>query len=372
MDLPRTRSGKTTRLAIRALTAGLLVTGLAAGVGATASPASAATKAKPATATATAVTALKPPVQGLLDRHHYPATGYSTAVKAFVVDTSWASIQPTAGGPIVHPNDIDRAITQARTAGLQLKLRVRGGIDAPAWAKTLGGAPVTLYYTDATVAHSGTVAGTVGRFWTPQYGAAYQDLQNKLAAAYDSVPEVRETTINRCATIFTETYLRNTKDLRNAQALLSAGFTRAADDVCHNEQMVAHRAWVFTRSGITFNPYQAIQPNGSVKQDLAYSLAQMTYCRTVLGTRCVLENYSISSSRIIDPTYVALYGRMKLLGAPFDFQTATYAKIGSYTATLNYAALLGASSVELPTGYNAWSAAALAPYASRLAANRTG
>jgi hypothetical protein len=126
---------------------------------------------------------LKPPVQGLLDRDHFPAAGYRGAVRAFVVNTTWTSLQPTSGGPIVRPNDIDRAIKQAQSSGMTLKLRVRAGIDAPAWAKRIGGPPIRVYYTRSTVERAGRLAGTIGRFWDPEYGAAYADLQAKLARA---------------------------------------------------------------------------------------------------------------------------------------------------------------------------------------------
>ena len=160
-----------------------------------------------------------------------------------MVNTTWASLQPQQGGPIAHPNDIDRAIEQARSNGYTLKLRVRAGIDAPEWAKRLDGSPIPMTYTAATVKKAGQSAGTIGRFWTPRFGAAYNDLQTKLAATYDGVPEIRQTDITRCSTIFAETYLRNTKDKANAKALISAGYTRAADDVATPSR------WRRTRSG---------------------------------------------------------------------------------------------------------------------------
>ncbi len=67
-------------------------------------------------------------------------SSYAPAVRSFVVDTTWASVQPVQGGPIVHPNAIDNAIALAKTNGMALKLRVAAGIDAPTWAKNLDGA----------------------------------------------------------------------------------------------------------------------------------------------------------------------------------------------------------------------------------------
>jgi hypothetical protein len=299
---------------------------------------------------------VKLPMSGLLDRHHPPTSTYKGVINGYVVEVSWASLQPTPGGPIVHPNAIDNAIKYAAASNLTLKLRVASGLEAPTWAKTLDGAPITIKYTAATKGKAGVPAGTIGRFWTAKFGAAYQDLQNKLAAAYDNVPQIRETDITRCATIFEETYLRNTKLAENATTLLRAGFTRAQDDVCHTQQIQAHQVWRHTRSDLSFNAYQAISADGSVKSDLAYTLSQMDYCRSVLGIRCVLSNHSLSSSRISDKADSAIWGKMKamLSSGSFALQTATAAKIGDWSYAIGWAITNGASSIELPTGYDGW------------------
>ncbi len=315
-------------------------------------------------------TGLKDPVRGLLDRQHYPK-GFDSVIKSYVVEVPWAQLQRRPGGALVHPNPIGHALAQARAAGMRIKLRVGVGTDAPRWAKRIGGPPIPVYYTSATAGHSG-VAGTIGRFWLPAFGAAYRDLQQKLAAAYDGNPTLAQVAITRCSTIFSETYLRNTRDQRNIDALLAAGFTRAADDVCHERQMLAHRAWKHTRSSLSINPYQAISSDGSVKMDLSYSLAQMAQCRRILRRRCVLENYSLSSSRITDPAYAPIYARMQRLGPPFDFQTSTMAKVGNLSDVLEYALSIGATSVELPSGYNAYTPQQLAPYQKGLRANAVG
>jgi hypothetical protein len=324
-------------------------------------PVATSSASAPAGGGSTSTVGLKAPMSGLLDRHHAPTAAFKGLIHGFVVDVSWASLQPSQGGPIVHPNAIDNAIAYAKANNMALKLRVAAGIDAPNWAKTLDGSPVTFKYTAATKGKAGVVAGTVGKFWLPKFGAAYQDLQTKLAALYDNVPQIRETDVTRCSTIFEETYLRNTKLPENATALLRAGFTRAQDDVCHNQQILSHRVWVHTRSDVSFNTYQAISADGSVKADLAYTLSQMTYCRTVLGARCVLSNHSLSSGRLGDKDMLAIYGHMKATqsGGPFALQTATAAKIGDWAMAIGWAATSGASSVELPTGYQSWNLASL-------------
>jgi hypothetical protein len=318
-------------------------------------PGGAAQAATTTSSTTTSSTAVKAPVSGLMDRHHPPKAAYAGVVRGHVVNTTWAAVQPVKGGPIVHPNPIDQAIAVAKKNGYALKLRVRAGIDAPAWAKKLGGAPMTFYYTGATANKTGTVAGTVGRFWTPQFGAAYDELQRKLAAEYDGVPEIRQTDITRCTTIFAEPYLRDAMDKRNVRALLGAGFTTAKDQVCHAQQVVAHDVWQRTISDLAFNPYNSIRPDAKVRTDLAYTLSQMGYCRSVLGPRCSLSNHSLASKRLTSGAYGEMYAHMRKLGGPIDLQTATAAKIGDYQEVLAFASGMGASSVELPTGYERWS-----------------
>lgn len=370
------------------LAAGLLATTLAATAGASTNPGTVAhvtpgTKVTGVTAprsgaaatgsytagsssSTTATSGVKAAVSGLVDRHRAPTTAYAKAVRSFVVDTTWSSLQPVQNGPIVHPNAIDEAIAAAKAGNYTLKLRVRAGIDAPTWAKSLDGAPLPFYYTSATAGLTGQLAGTVGRFWLPDFGAAYDNLQVRLAAAYDDVPQIRETDITRCSTIFAETYLRDSMDKRNVQTLLHAGFTVAQDDTCHDEQIQAAKVWVHTDSDLSFNPYSQIQSNGTVRTDLAYTESQMVYCRSVLGARCVLANHSLATKREAGGNYGDMYAYMHKLGGAIDFQTATSTKMGDYTQVLAYAASLGARSVELPTGYTSWPEPTLAAYALKM------
>lgn len=305
-------------------------------------------------------TSIKPPISGLLDRHHFPERGFTGAIRNFVVSTTWAELQPAEHGPIVHPNEVDRAIAQAREAGMHLKLRVRAGVDSPAWAKSLDGAPVTVYSPDSNRGM------TIGRFWTERYGAAYAELQEKLAALYDDVPEVRETIVTRCQTVYSETYLRQGNDGRSMPNLMRAGLTLEADKRCHDEQMDAHRVWVHTRSGIAFSPYQAMQPDGDSKLDEAYTEEQMVRCRTVLGERCSLENNSIRASGPRTAAAAEMFQKMKSMGGAISLQTATYRRIGDYRTALAWCVGVGALSVELPKGYTHWSPATLQFYSEQL------
>lgn len=309
---------------------------------------------------------LKAQISGFIDRDAFPANADSAAVTGRIVDTTWSSLQPIAGGPLAHPNDIDRAIATAQENGIELKLRVRAGIDAPAWAKYLDGPPIQLHdiYTGGLE--------TIGRFWTPAFSAAYADLQRKLAAAYDGIGLIRETSISQCQTQYAETYLRGVMDHRNPAALAAAGLTPALDAQCHADQIRAHEVWTTTLSDLALNPYQAVQPNGSIRIVDAVTAFAMQDCRAVLGARCVLENNSIRRNYIRRGTnthYGRLYAEMRQMGKPLSFQTATMRRIGDWKETVSWAAAQGAASVELPVGYQQWSARELLRFSKPLVAN---
>lgn len=68
------------------------------------------------------------------------------------------------------------------------------GTDAPYWAKRLGGHEPMPWYAD------GRAIGTIGRFWSPAFGDAYQDLQRRPADRYDDDPRIREVVVARCTT----------------------------------------------------------------------------------------------------------------------------------------------------------------------------
>jgi hypothetical protein len=305
--------------------------------------------------------AIKPALAGLLDRDGPPPIVYASVFGGFVVNAQWAQLQTSAGGDITANNPIDQAIAQVRqidhTGKVGLKIRLLAGTSTPQWAKQLGGAPVPV--ADAITG----AAGTIGRFWTADFGAAYSDLMTKLAAKYDSASEVREITISRCTTVYAEPFIRDAGNPATVGALLAAGFTVAADQQCHRDEIAAHDVWKSTRSDLSFNPYQVL--GGPTRQiDELFTEQMMDLCRSTLGPRCVLANNSLR----VPPQYPDMYNHMRALGPPIAFQTAALNKVGNLVQTLDTAISLGAGSVELPTGFDQTAVATLASYDSRLAA----
>lgn len=315
---------------------------------------------------------LKPVLVGLADRQGEPPTQFVGALRGWVVNVKWSDLEPTPNGPIVVPNAIDQAISAARQLnvthpGLNLGLRIRTGVaaQAPAWLKDQGGPSITV-----SNPHGGQTA-QIGRFWTAQYGTAYANFEAKLAALYDGVPEVREVDVSRCSTIFDETFERGARDPATAISLFGAGFTVALDMQCHRAQLQEMTVWQSTRVDYSFNPYQVLSPDGSHSSpDEGFTEQMMQDCRDVLGQRCVLFNESIRYPiSKLGHEYEQMYAKMKQLGRPIGFQTATSARVGDLAKTIDWARTEGAENVELPTQYKSTAPTALAGLSPALSAN---
>jgi hypothetical protein len=211
----------------------------------------------------------------------------------------------------------------------------------------------------------------MGRFWTTAYGQAYADLQNKLAAIYDTVPEVSETVMSRCMIITAEPFLRaDRKDTRTRDAMLAAGFTVDADTTCLREQTRAQDVWAQTRSALSADPYDRLAPDGKYTTDVEFTRQMMVDCRSVLANRCVLENDSISQPLLPEP-YPTMYGYIDNLGIPIAYQTRNPSRIGDWYATLNWAADHHANHVELNTDYPNYDLTKLRAARQRLRSNPT-
>ena len=313
---------------------------------------------------------VKPVIQGLIDRQGEPSKKSLASVHAYVVKVNWADLQPSSFGPIAADNAIDKAIARVRqpdfaAVHMALKLRVFAGIGTPDWAKQLGGAP--LPYINNQDGAS-TAGGSIGRFWSPEFGKAYADLQSKLAAKYDDVPEIREITVSRCTTIFDELFVRQPGEPKNVQSLLGGGYTVAADKQCIKDAITEHQVWKHTTSDVDFSPFPDVTKPGT-DGDVAYADEMMTFCRATLGIRCGLQNNALSTSKLENPRFQTLYAAMTKLGPPIILQTAARKRLGDRDQTLAAAVKIEANSVELPAGYDAWPPELLASTAKGLAGN---
>lgn len=97
-----------------------------------------------------------------------------------VINITWAQLQPQRGD--LKTSEIDRVLEAIRGYNqanpqhpLGVRLRVWPGPNAPAWAKNLGGAPVTVLHKEMPI--------TVGRFWDKPYRDAWRSSSRALPRA---------------------------------------------------------------------------------------------------------------------------------------------------------------------------------------------
>jgi hypothetical protein len=176
----------------------------------------------------------------------------------------------------------------------------------------------------------------------------------KLAARYDGVPEVRDVVVSRCTLTTAEPFLRMTSDQTSMNNLIAAGFTTAADHTCHQQQVDVHKAvWPRTTSSVAFTPYQQINPDRTKTIDETWTESMITYCRTQLGPRCVLESNSIKDPSVPRaPSYGPMYDKIKATGPPIAYQTASPNNgLTSLCNTLGWAVSQATGAVELPQAY---------------------
>lgn len=291
-------------------------------------------------------TGVKPVLTGLVSITRLPPAPLDRAVGGLSVNVAWADLQPDADGDLVRPNAVDEAVStvaalNAADGGCRgVKLRVLAGVGSPGWALGLDGPPVRL------VLPQDDLEAEVPRFWGPRYAAAYAGLQQRLSAAYDAVPEVREVVLSRCTTFYAEPLVRQVRTGTPSDgALHAAGLDEAADRACLREQVDAHRVWRRTPSSLALNPYVSPEP-GSGGPSLDVALATADHCRAQLGERCVLANNSVRSPPL-GGQYAALYQAMRDRGPALEFQAAAPSRIGDTLATVRWAAEQGASSIEV-------------------------
>lgn len=231
-----------------------------------------------------------------------------------VLNVTWQQLEPSEG--VFDDAAIDQGLMQVRAYNarnphqpLVAKLRVFGGPNAPAWAKSLAGGPVTLI--ERRRAH------LVGAFWSVPYGAAWRRLQSVLAARYDTDPLVREVAISSCASSTDEPFvIPLNRD--NLPTLITAGYTDAAMQRCLMQAPDDYAAWTHVALDYTFNPWRSIASGAPVLAP-GFTLRVMDAFRARLGVRGVLGNHGITPR--INPAAASVIAEIHRLGAPIEFQT---------------------------------------------------
>ncbi len=327
--------------------------------------------------------AIKPPITGLISMGtggYDPATNDNAAFagiygndmadlaakrNAFggmVINIPWREIEPAAGGPL-DTAPIDTVLQQIRaynadpqtTVPLRAILRVWAGPNAPDWAKNLGGPPVTV----ALKGKGGRPAAVaIGRFWAPDYEAAWRDLQARLAARYDSEPLIAEIANTSCTSADDEWSALAWPGapkigVSSIDDLHEAGFSDAAFQRCLLESAGDYAGWRTTPVNLDLGPFRptdGISADRVPPFDDAFPRTLMTTWQAQLGERAVFANHTLSY-----PPYgkfVPIYAMMKASGASLEFQTHSPIHL-DWDDTVKEAVCLGAHALELWNATNA-------------------
>lgn len=263
-----------------------------------------------------------------------------------VINAAWHLIQPTAGGSPDF-SSIDDALAQIRdynaanpAAPLGVKLRVYAGNSAPAWVRQLSGGSITVQRNPAGC-QAQSCPITIGRYWTPEFVAAWRTLQGLLAARYDREPLLRQVAVTSCAPQTDEPFVP-TVDTASRNAMRAAGYTDAAQQACLMGAAEDYSAWKHTLIDFPFNVFTRV--GGGT--DPAFSLAVMEHCRALLGARCVIGNHALSAP--LREHDAIIYERIRSLGGMVNFQTQAPQAMGcQWRATIAQGVALGAAAIEV-------------------------
>lgn len=282
---------------------------------------------------------MKAIVGGIASRSSQPAAGTTPPVNIYTVNVNWSALQTSQGGAIAANNAIDSAITWAQNNNGFVRIRLMAGFHCPGWALNLDGTHMVLQTNDAP-------SLSVPRFWGPNYLAAYQDLQNKLAAKYDSVDVVRLVFASLTMIEYAEPLQRFWAKGSNASIYTAAGYTVALDKAAVLAGFQAHAsAWTQTATGFSYNPMDS--DNASYQWAIDDQIA-------TFGTETQVQNNSIGNCGSLNTNYHNMYAAMQASGAYVSFQSSTPSNLcaGQTALTAMDTALsYGASCFELIDDY---------------------
>ena len=264
---------------------------------------------------------------------------FAGSFSEMVLNVTWAQLQPTEGA--VDTSAIDDAIQQLQAfntshgTDVGIKLRVWGGFTAPDWAKIIDGPAITITGQNS-VDPNVYDPQTMGRVWTADYIDAWTNLQNSLAALYDSNPLIRGISQTAGAVTSDEPFVplsitAPTSDAPNAPTinqpaeLQAGGYNDAAEALTLRAAIADYAAWSTTPLDYTMNNHYVFD-SGVEHDDPNFTLAILQQARN--STRMVQPG----NHRLQDPIYVAdnfLYNQMTADAAltstasPASYQTAS-------------------------------------------------
>jgi hypothetical protein len=313
---------------------------------------------------------VKTPISGLIDMQdiswHDAAGGepaftmdnvnlYPGLFGGIVLNATWDTIQSSQTAALDF-SAIDDALAQIRAyngrypaAPLGVKLRVYQGANAPAWAKAIGGGPVSIMRNPGGCA-VGPCPLTVGKYWTTEYIAAWRTFQADLAARYDGEPLIAQVAVTSCASQTDEPFVPTT-DAASIAALAAAGYTDDAEQACLRGALDDYAPWKSTLIDYTFNSFGVTVPGDAGlgdagTTDATFASSVMQQCRNRYGDRCVLDNHALGVP--VRKADQPVYDEMVMLGGPIDFHTNAPKVYGClWIETVAQAVAYGARALEV-------------------------
>lgn len=257
------------------------------------------------------------PQNRLLEANAHPGV-YAAAV----IEVTWSQLEPQPG--VFDDSAIDAALQNIATYNalypitpLVGKLRVFAGPNTPAWVLQQVG---TVTLTDSTGG-----SAVFPDFWTPAYSALWTQLQQHLAAVYDSNPQIGEVALSVCSSITAEPFVVP-GDAASQQALANAGYTGAQMEQCLANAPGDYGAWQRTPLDYTFNPTSF----GGAGSGSAFAIQVMQQFRQALGPRAVLANHDLDDPILSTEAqdyaeFQTLYAQSQAASppvlSPLEFQT---------------------------------------------------
>jgi hypothetical protein len=278
----------------------------------------------------------------------------SPGLTGTVIDVSWSQLEPTQGTFDFSTLDADLAAVSAynnarASATIGVKLRVWGANDAPQWAKTLDGSPITTDVNGMTA--------TVGQWWKSDYRAAWAGLQSALAQRYDNNPLINEVVVASCASLTDEPFIMAAGPAV-APTLLADGWTDAAQQACLDGALSDYAPWHHTATYYPFNPFTTLTAAGQRGVDDNVTAEVMQRCANSIasgGPWCILGNNALDSTQ----TGTFVYNEINTLYAANPTGTAVAFQMNSPSTSavcqaVGVAVAEHAQSIEFwpPTGAN--------------------
>jgi hypothetical protein len=343
----------------------------------------------------------KAPIQGLVDLGQASAVNMTLpppntlyyvcqvrpAMSGLVVNETWSDLQPRGSDQRPITRNIDKALAlvalynRSASQPLAVRLRIWAGINAPSWAKNLGG-PIQICDTPGTSATptpssaaqspkatptpcAASALRTVGAFWSSPYETAWQNLQRQLAAKYDRRPLIREVSLASCTSLTDEPFIVP-EDSFSQLHLRAAGYNDAAFENCLANALNDYAGWQQTLVDYIFNPFRRTDVRPP-KTDLAFTKSVMVSCRAAIGSRCVLGNETMgkftpppspgpSATPSVAYDYFVMWKYMRSRGPNIFYQTASSANlriagggnnVAGWNQAVHFAHRFGATSLEL-------------------------